>query len=451
MSAVFGRTRELEEIDRFFGAVAADGSRLILLSGQAGIGKTTLWNAGIQSANERGYRVVTARPTQVETGLAFAALGDLLGPLIDQPVLDLPEPQRESLDAALLRASAKSPPQPLGVSLAVLNVLRTSAAERPLVVAIDDVPWLDEASARVLDFSIRRLEEERVGFLLARRAATPDEPMPGWLETIAPDRISRLDVGPLSMDETDALLRARLGLNLSRAVLARLHAIAGGTPFYALELGRALQRRGDWATPAALEVPRSLDGLIGARLDALDPAAEEIALYAAALSQPTVPVLIAATGAERAQAGLASAEAAGVLEVVGGAVRFAHPLFAAATYDRSALDQRRSVHERLADVVSEPEERARHLARTAVGPDESIARALEDGAAAAVQHGAPERAAGLAEEAARLTPTDAVDDRRRRLMSAAEHLAVSGEPKRATDLLAGIAAGLSDGPCSPTS
>ena len=445
MSTVFGRQSELEEIERFLEAVDGGGSRL-LMSGQAGIGKTTLWNAGVQSANEHGYRVVTARPTEVETGLAFAALGDLVGPLLDTPMPDLPEPQREALDAALLRVSVASPPQPLGVSLAVLNVLRTAAADGPVVVAIDDIPWLDEASARVLDFAIRRLDGERVGFLMARRAAATDEPLPTWLAPIPPDRLNRLDVGPLSMDETDALLRAHLGLNLSRAVLARLHAISGGTPFYALELGRALQRRGDWATPEALEVPRSLDGLVGARIAALDPAADETALYAAALAQPTVRVLVAATGAERTRAGLQSAEAAGVLEVADDAIRFAHPLLAAATYGRATVDGRRKVHERLAEVVTEPEERARHLARAADGPDESVARALDEGATVALRRGAPEAAAELAEEAARLTPTDSADARRRRLMTAAEHLAVSGDIGRADELLAGISAGLPDGP-----
>jgi DNA-binding CsgD family transcriptional regulator len=446
MTAVLGRQGELDEIERFLDGVASEGSRLVLLSGQAGIGKTTLWNAGIQSANDHGYRVVTARPTEVETGLAFAALGDLLGPLLDLPMPDLPSPQRDALDAALLRVSAAAPPQPLGVSLAALNVLRSAASQEPIVVAIDDVPWLDEASARVLDFSIRRLDGDRVGFLMARRAATTQEPLPTWLASIPPDRLTRLDLGPLSLDETDALLRTRLGLSLSRAVLKRLHSISGGTPFYALELGRALQRRGDWSTPETLEIPRSLDGLIDARLAALDPAADETALYAAALAQATVPVLVAATDKERTRAGLQSAQAAGVLEVVGDVVRFAHPLLAAATYGRATLDRRRQVHDRLAQVVTDPEGRARHLSRTAMGPDESIARALEGGAAAAVQRGAPEVAAELAEDAARLTPSDAVDEGHRRLMIAAEHLAVSGDISRADELLAGIAAALPDGP-----
>jgi ATP/maltotriose-dependent transcriptional regulator MalT len=446
MTAVLGRQGELDEIERFLDGVAGEGSRLVLLSGQAGIGKTTLWNAGIQSANDHGYRVVTARPTEVETGLAFAALGDLLGPLLDLPMPDLPAPQREALDAALLRVSATSPPQPLGVSLAALNVLRTAAAQDPIVVAIDDVPWLDEASARVLDFAIRRLDGDRVGFLMARRAATTHEPLPTWLASIPPDRLTRLDLGPLSMDQTDALLRSRLGLNLSRAVLKRLHSISGGTPFYALELGRALQGRGDWSTPETLEIPRSLDGLIDARLAALDPAAAEMALYAAALAHATVPVLVAATDEASTRAGLDSAEASGVLEVVGNDVRFAHPLLAAATYSRATVDRRREVHERLARVVTDPEGHARHLSRTAVGPDESIARALEDAAAAAVRRGAPEVAAELAEEAVRLTPTDATDERHRRMIIAIEHLAVSGDFSRADELSAQVSAALPDGP-----
>jgi ATP/maltotriose-dependent transcriptional regulator MalT len=305
---------------------------------------------------------------------------------------------------------------------------------------------MDEPSARVLDFSIRRLDREPVQFLVARRAASTDEPLPPWLASLPAGRLVRLDVGPLSMDKTDALLRARLGLSLSRAVLTRLHAISGGTPFYALELGRALQRRGDWATPETLEVPRSLDGLIDARLADLDPAADETALYAAALSQPTVRVLVAANGPERTQAGLESAQAAGVLDVLDDTVRFAHPLLAAATYERAPLGRRRKVHERLAEVVTEPEERARHLARAADGPDESIARALEEGAKTAVQRAAPEVAAERAEEAARLTPADESDSRRRRLVMAADHLAVSGDIERADGLLAGVTAELPEGP-----
>ena len=124
MASVVGRKDELDAIDDSSSRSKAAARAVMLLSGMAGIGKTTLWNAGVGSAKDRQYRVVTARPTEVETGLAFASLGDLLTPLLDTARPDLPGPQREALDAALLRVSAASPPQPLGVSLGALHVLR---------------------------------------------------------------------------------------------------------------------------------------------------------------------------------------------------------------------------------------------------------------------------------------------------------------------------------------
>jgi DNA-binding CsgD family transcriptional regulator/DNA polymerase III delta prime subunit len=446
MSSILGRQSELDALEPFLDAVDSGRGPVLLFSGQAGIGKTTLWTAATEAATERGYRVVTARPTEVETGLAFAALGDLLGPFLETDVPDLPAPQRDALDAALLRAATTSPPQPLGVSLAVLHILRAASAPAPVLVAIDDVPWLDEASVRALDFAVRRLETERVGFLLARRAATIDEPLPRWLATLPPDRVTRLDLGPLSIDATGALLRDRIGLRLSRPVLARLHGIAGGTPFYALELGRDLQLRGAWAAPEALEVPSSLDRLVGARIDALDPAAGEVALHVAALAHPTMPVLAAALEPTQARRGIDHAVTAGVLDVASGSVRFTHPLLAAATYARAEPERRRAVHERLAEVVTEPEERARHLARAAIGPDENVARALELGATAAAGRGASEVAVELAEEAARMTPPDAEDERQRRRFVAAEHLIVSGDLRRADALLGSIASAVPPGP-----
>jgi DNA-binding CsgD family transcriptional regulator len=185
--------------------------------------------------------------------------------------------------------------------------------------------------------------------------------------------------------------------------------------------------------------------LIGARLAALDPAAEEVAVVAAALSQPSVPVLVAALGTEPATRGLEGLQATGVVDSRGEVVRFAHPLLAAAAYGRADPDRRRRVHARLAEVVTEPEERARHLARSAAGPYAAIARALEDGAALAARRGATEVAAELAEESARLTPTDEGDEGHRRRVIAAEHHIASGEMHRADEVLRDVAAGASDG------
>ena len=446
MSSLLGRQDELAEIGRFLDAIEGGRSRLLLLSGQAGIGKTTLWEAGIRAAQERGVRVVTSRPTEVETGLAFAALGDLVRPLLDPPPPDLPAPQREALDAALLRASAASPPQPLGVALAVLHVLRRAATERPLILAIDDVPWLDDPSVRALEFAVRRLDDDRVGLLLARRTAATDDPLPTWLASVPTDRLARRHVGALSIDAIDGLLRSRLGLDVSRPVVTRLHRISGGTPFYALELGRELQARGVPATMAALTVPRSLDDLIGARFATLDAAAADVALHAAALSQPTRAILDAAIGADRVASGLRGCLDAAVLEVDDARIRFTHPLLATAAYGRATLDERRRVHERLADVVAEAEERARHLARAGVEPNEAVASAIEAGGIVAARRGAPDAAADLLEEAARLTPADADHERVRRRAAAAEHLIVAGDIRRADERYGAVAAALPDGP-----
>jgi DNA-binding CsgD family transcriptional regulator len=444
--SLLGRQSELTEIERFLGSVSDASPGVLLLSGPAGIGKTTLWQTGIERARALGMTVVSARPTEVETRLAFAALGDLLGPLLDLPLPPMPEPQHQALDAALLRAPVASPPHPLGVSLAALHVLRSAAAEAPLIVAVDDGPWVDEASARTLEFAIRRLDTDRVGFLVARRAAAPTDALPTWLATAPPERMHRLDVGPLTVDETGALLRDRLGLSLPRPTLARLHAISGGTPFYALELGRDLLRRGAWDTPDALDAPRTLERLVGARIAALSPDAEELALVAAAVADPTISLLEATLGVERTSGGLAETEAAGVLERDGDTLRFAHPLLAAAAYARARPDRVRRVHERLAEVVKDPEQRARHLARTAVGPDAAIAAALEDAAAAAFRRGASEVPAELAEEAARLTPPVARNDRHRRLLTASDHLHVSGDMLRADSILESLAKEQTDGP-----
>jgi DNA-binding CsgD family transcriptional regulator len=443
--AILGRDAEVRLLEAFLDEVTGGRAGVVVLSGSAGVGKTTLWSTGVDSARRRGFRVAVARPTEVETGLSFAALGDLLGPFLDAAMPELPEPQRVALDAALLRAPVDRPPHPLGVSLGTLQVLRAASAAGPILVAVDDGPWLDEASARAIEFAIRRVTTEPIGFLVARRTTAGDEPLPAWLATAPDDRLRRIEVGPMSIDEIGALLRDRLALALTRPVLARLHAISGGTPFYALELGRDLQQRGAWRSPEALETPRALDRLVGERIAALSPGADVLTLHASALAQPTGPLLGAALGAEPARAGLAESEAAGILEVDGEAVRFSHPLLAAAAYHRARPDRRRAVHAHLATIVSDPEERARHLARSADGPDAAVADALDEAAGAAIRRGASEVAAELAAEAARLTPAADPAGRWRRQLVAAEHLVSAGDLHGADDALAALAEELPDG------
>ncbi len=293
-AAVVGRDPELVEITRFLDAVETRFAAL-LLSGPAGIGKTTLWEHAVGAARERGYRVVVSRPTEVETGLAFAALNDLFGELADDASDELPEPQRIALDAALLRVTTASPPQPLAVAIGVRQLVRQAAARGPIVMAIDDLPWLDEPSARVLDFVVRRLDDEFVGLIAGQRATGLDGPL-AVVDGVDPDRLQRLDLRGLTIDDVDRLLRARIGLELARPTLVRLHAVAAGNPFYALELGRAMASGGGTDDPDALRLPPSLDRLVGRRLDALGSDAHLVTLYAAAAAHASLASLAAAMG-----------------------------------------------------------------------------------------------------------------------------------------------------------
>ncbi len=443
-ASVIGRDRELAPVAPFLESVEQRFG-VLLFSGPPGIGKTTLWEQAAAAARARGYRVVVARPTQVETELAFAALNDLLGDLADEQTLaELPEPQRVALEAALLRVPAATSTEPLGVSIATRHVIRHVAGDRPLILAIDDVQWLDEPSARVLEYVLRRLDDEAVGVIAGRRTvddAAADAVVPG-----APaDRITAVDVRPLSIDSVDRLLRDRLGLELARPALVRLHAVAGGNPFYAIELGRAVARgsaREDGSD--TLRVPPSLEALVADRLAGLDEGAEMVVLFAAAAAHPTVELLAAALDDDPGPA-IARAEAAGVLQATGGSVRFSHPLLAAAADARVTEARRREIHRRLADIATDPEERAHHLARAVIEPDRDVSQALEDAGLSLVRRGAPDSAASLLERAVDLTPSGDRLAVRRRLALAADQQIASGDIARARRSLEDLVE-RSDGP-----
>ena len=170
---VLGRDAELAEVESFVGSVAG-GPAALLLEGAAGIGKTTLWRAGVSFARARGHRVLSSRAAESEARLSYAALGDLF----DFELPDLPAPQRRALDAALLRAEVEgAPPDQRAVSVASLGVVRALAASGPVIIAIDDVQWLDASSARVLAFVVRRLDDAPTRVLVALRAGSGGDPL----------------------------------------------------------------------------------------------------------------------------------------------------------------------------------------------------------------------------------------------------------------------------------
>ncbi|MGH3134338.1 MAG: LuxR family transcriptional regulator, partial [Gaiellaceae bacterium] len=218
----------------------------------------------------------------------------------------------------------------MSLSVALLEIL---AADEQLVLAVDDVQWLDPSSASALGFALRRLRDEPVLLLFARRVGRGAQ---AELEgALAADRIQQLQLGPLSLGALHRLLRARLGTPFARPTLTRLWETSGGNPLFALELARALERRGGRVDPGAvLPIPDNLDELVNARVDVLTRPAREVARVVAVLAEPTVRLVEAAVGSPAAR-GLADAVHARVLEVDGERIRFTHPLLASATASRT--------------------------------------------------------------------------------------------------------------------
>ncbi len=414
-------------ISAFADASAATGSAL-LLEGVAGAGKTTLWLAGMELARSRCLRVLEARPVDAEAQMAFAALGDVLQDVLDEVLDGLAPPQAEALRVALLRERPRgAPPDERAVGLGLLNALRLLSARGPVLLALDDIQWLDRASAIVLAFAWRRLRDDPVRLLMTSR---PGVPVPENL--IESARTERIAVGPLSLGATHRLLYARLDLALTPPALRRVHEVAGGNPFFVLELGRALRAHPAHAPTEPLPVPDRLRQLLSDRLGSLSPATREAIAVAAAAVRPTRALIDGATGDDAA---LQSAFDSGVLVAVGEAVRFTHPLLASAAYEEQGPGARRALHARLADLVTDVEQRARHLALAATGEDESVADELDRAAAHARARGSTATAADLMEQSVRLTPRQHPHDRQRRTMSAGLFSFAAGDTARARRLL----------------
>jgi DNA-binding CsgD family transcriptional regulator len=386
-----------------------------MLRGEPGIGKTTIWEEGVSRARAAGATVVTARPVEAEAGLSFAALGDLIGPMGE---VRLPEPQRAALAAALLEAPA--PPEGIderAVCAAVLSLVKSVSRERPLVLAVDDAHWLDSPSERVLAFVLRRLSSERVAFLFTLRSSETT--------SLAPMAPTAIEVGPVSVAALHELIKQHTGQTFPRPLLVQIARVSGGNPFYALEIARELERR----PPVDGQVPISagLTALVEARIDRLPARSRRALLTAAALAQPTVELIDSQL--------LAPAEQAGMVRIEEGRIQFAHPIFASVVYGRASDSARRSLHRRLAPLVPEQEERARHLALASARPDEGIAGELDAAAQLAGARGASDAAAELMELALRLTPAVSGTRRVERLVAASRLHFDAGDLGRAQSLL----------------
>jgi DNA-binding CsgD family transcriptional regulator len=438
---VVGRESELDALATFLDAVAEHPVAL-RIEGEVGIGKTTLWKPVVAGAHERSYHVLVSRPVESETQLAFAALGDLLENVPTDAMSALPEPQLLAIEVALLRREAEGPaPQPRAVALGLLGVLRSLAETRPVLLAVDDVQWLDRPSASALEFVARRLGGGPIGLLVARRLEAGGVGAPDFELALPDGRFERLSVGPLDLDTLDRLLRARADVQLNRATLVQLHAASGGNPFFALEIARNVIQRELRPTPGEpLPVPDNLRALVAERLASLSPPARDVALVVAVLPRATIELVRAGAGASGTDAALAEAVDAGVLEADGERVRFSHPLLASVLYAGATGAERRTLHARLATVLDDPEERAGHRALAAAGPDAAVAAELDEAAERARARGAPDAAATLWEQARRFTPDDFAAEACSRGIEAAECHFEAGETERARTLLEEIVA-----------
>ena len=435
---IVGREDELARLRRLFDD---DGPTGAVIEGEAGIGKTTLWLHGVEQARH-AWNVLTARPAEGEASLPFAALGDMLEPLLVADGAELPEDDRLVLDRALYRDQPLEPASRLAVSRMVVSLLRRAGDQTPLLVAVDDVQWLDPPTAEVLEFAFRRLPPSRSRILVARRSEG-EAPLPLGLDRAQlRGGVAHVRMGPLTPDDIGSVIRDRLDLRLPRPRLFELHAASGGNPFYALEIGRALAELGTLDDGAPLPVP-DRDSLLRRRLEALSEPSRRSTLLAAAAVQPTVSLVERAAGEVE---GIAEAVRAEVLTVDGDRLRFAHPLLASAAYAAAAPWERRDAHRRLAGAARDRLERAHHLAEATTETDEDVAAELAAAAREATLRGAPGVAARLLERAAELTPEADDGQRRSRLLEAVPHHLASGDPAHAQRLLERLAASLHAGP-----
>jgi DNA-binding CsgD family transcriptional regulator len=446
--AIFGRDEEFIHVSAFVDAIPL-GPRSLLLEGEAGMGKTTIWTWALERAAAANYWVLSCRPAEAEAKLSYAALADLLSGVVDEAWPALPPPQRRALEVALLReGDAGETLDPRAVAVAVLATFRTLATSRPTLIAVDDAQWIDAPSARVLQFVTRRLQSGPFGVLVTQRtredggvAFELDRALPG-------DGFSKLLVRPLSLGALHHVVRARLGAEFPRSVLVQVHRASGGNPFYAIEIGRDLLEHGVEHGSGAVSVPKTLRELVERRLGRLPRRTQDVLLTVSALSHPTLALITAvAERPDLVEDDLNRASRAGIIEVEADQPRFSHPLLATVRYATASAEQRRTLHRRLAGVVVDVEERARHLALATTGFDSVVALSLDEAAARARARGAPEAAAALLDHALRLTPPDQSEAVWRRTSEAAMCHYLAGDSGRARELWEEVE---SSAPAGPT-
>src|SRR5215469_12931339 len=447
-SGPIGREAEVAEIYAFLAAAAGTPSA-VAVAGDIGIGKTVVWKHVLR-AGCAGSRVLSCCPAQAESPLAFSALDDLFGGVIEEVLPELPEVRRQAVGAALLHGGPELPGADLGrpgadrerpeperrlLARGILDALRVLSADRPLVLAVDDAQWLDRPSAAVLGFCIRRLQHEAVSIVVTLR----DEGQPGLLglgQDLPSGAFLHIRLGPLSPGTISQILQSRLGATFGKYTLARLYEACAGNPFYALESARALLEGGR-TCPAGepLPIPGVLGDLVRHRLRRLTGDTLLVGRLVAASADPREQVILAAHGGRESWVALDKAIDDGVIERDGDALRFTHCLLRPVLYGEMTRGERRDVHRLLAAHMGETAERAWHLALSAEGPSDEIAATLDAAAERVAAGGEPGTAAVLEEQAVRLTPSAQAGRRRERALCAGDYHFRAGDLTRSRELI----------------
>ncbi|MFZ0160544.1 MAG: AAA family ATPase, partial [Kineosporiaceae bacterium] len=442
MSArLMGRDAERDRVTALLGT-ASGGLSVALIEGEAGVGKSALARAVADQARDDGWQVLGCSPTQAEARYAYVGLADLIGRFATDDALSaLPGPQQRALQTALRirdddQAGGDLHADVPTVGSAVQRLLTGAARDQPLLLLIDDVQWLDPATASAVGFALRRIDprpgDSRLALLVTRRAQQPGT-LPLDLERhVAADAHTSVWLDGLGQTALYDVLRDRLGVKVGRPALRRLHALCRGNPFYALEMVRSvITRYGALPADGLFPLPESLTVTVTERIAQTDDDLRALLLTVSAMGLPSLSRLREAfdgdLGPEDVDAVVIRAERAGLLGVDGDRLMFEHPLFASAVYNAAPAARRREVHARLAEVEPELESRARHLGLATLGPHATVATALEEAANDARLRGATEVASDLLRVAIVRTPVDDEPSRWRRAVLLGDVLLEAGD------------------------
>ena len=419
-----GRRFERERIDAFVSAPPPD-ARALILRGEPGIGKTTLWRYAVSRARELRLRVLVTRPAQEEMPLSGVGLIDLF--------------EGTGLDTGSLALG-----DPFATGRVVLATLRDMASLGPVVLAIDDLQWLDPVSARALRFALRRLKDDPVTVVATTRDDSV-EPDPLALARILPaHRLGTLQVLALALED----IRHVIGGSISRPLLRRIYEASGGNPLYAVELAMAQEgmERPDVSIDT-MPLPDSLQTAIDDRVSSQSKELIALLESISVVGRSTVATIRELMAPADADSLLLEGQREGIVVVDDDlSVRFSHPLVRSAVYHRIDPIRRHELHARSADLAVDADVRARHLALSADPPDPRVATLLEEAADRANRRGASNLAAGFVRHSLRLTPLRNEADMRRRAIAEISYLSLAGEASRALAAADRLVASLPHGP-----